>query len=264
MTPRSPRPQIYLHKTGLMQRLLTNLAHGYHWHYRGKIEADRALSFIEHITQQYAVDATERQRQWRRERYDRANAFLHLHPSYTESVFHWWLMLTDGEHSEPVPPSMLRDGRGKGQQRLIVPGDYEAVLRPAPGGIPRRTWQLTSSTYDNLIIRIQDTIRHRRDSRSVTAILREIHGYPAFRGVRSQVATLRKLTLADWRRIKPDSAPLTLPPFPPYIRFRLFQTIPVTVVRDRLLAGQKPFTWEQMVDPIGQRDSLINERVSTE
>jgi hypothetical protein len=250
MSPRSPRPQIYLHKTGLMQQMLTNLAHGYHWYYTGTVAADRVLRFIEQIDLQYEITAAPRRREWRRVRYDQANAFLHLHPSYTEPSFHWWLMLTDGTHSEPMPPSPLLDARVKGHQRLVIPGDYEAVLRPAPGGIPRRTWQLTSATYENVIVRLQQAVRHRSDPRAVTAILREIHSYPAFRGVRSQVANLRRLAVADWRRIKPDSAPLILPPFPPYIRFRHFQTISVAIVRERLLAGEKPFTWEQMVNPI--------------
>jgi hypothetical protein len=242
--------QIHIYKTGLMQRLITNIAHGYHWHYSGSIGADRVLAFIGHVEQQYATDATPRQRQYRRERYGYANAFLHLHPSYSSPSFRWWLMLTDGDHLPPVPPSPLSDARAKGAQRLIVPGDYEAVVRPAKGSVPRRTWQLTSASYQDVVVRLQQAIRHRKDTRAVDRMLREIHSYPAFRGVRSQVAALRKLAVAEWRRVKPDDAPLSLPPFPPYIRFKTFETVDIGIVRDRLLAGRKPFDWDELARPM--------------
>jgi hypothetical protein len=240
----NPSTRIHVFKTGLMQRMVTNVAHGYHWHYAGTVGADRVLAFIEQTDLQYAIDATPKQREYRRRRYDRANAFLHLHPSYGAPLFHWWLLLTDGDHSPPVPPSPLRDARGKGNQRLIVPGDYEAVLRPTKGGLPRRTWQLTTRSFEDVVVRLQEAIRHRKDPGAVQVVLREIHSYPAFRGVRSQVAKLRQIAVADWRRIRADGSGLQLPSFPPYVRYKTFETVNIGVVRDRLMAGKKPFAWE--------------------
>jgi hypothetical protein len=239
-----PSRHIDVSKTGLMRRLLNNLTHGYHWYYTGRINADRLLSFIEHVEMQFATNATPKEREYHRRRYDRASAFLYLWPSFTEPVFYWWLMLTDGDHSEPVPPSPLKDARGKGHQRLIVPGDYEAVLRPAPGGLPRRTWQLTTASYEAQADRIRDVIRRSSGPARVLHLIRKFNTFPAFRGVRTQVASLRKLALADWRRIKSESEQLVLPPFPPYIRYKHYRTIEVQIVIDRCRAGTKPFTQE--------------------
>src|SRR5579863_6228919 len=95
--------QIYLHKTGLMQTLLTRLSHGYHWYYRGTVLAERAPAFIAHVREEFETDATPARRDHRRRYRGDANAFLMLHPDYTTPVFHWWLQLTDVEHREMVP-----------------------------------------------------------------------------------------------------------------------------------------------------------------
>jgi hypothetical protein len=242
--------QIHLYKTGLMQVLLTRLAHGYHWHYRGVIAADRVEAFVGHVQEEFETEATPARRNHRRRYRGEANAFLMVHPDYTEPYFHWWLQLTDGDHHDMVPMTMFRDARGRGDNRLIVPGDYEAVLRPARGGAPRRTWQLTSASFQNYAIRIEQAVRHRTDPRTIHLLLRELHSLPAFRGVRAQIGELRRRTVGEWRRVKPDTARLTLPPFPPYVRFKTFDTIPLAVVRSRLVQGRKPFTWEELSRPI--------------
>src|SRR5580658_4723582 len=109
-----PSHRIHVYKTGLMNRLLHNMLNGYPWYYSGTVPADRVMSFIAHLEEEYAVDASEDRRQYRRRRHGQANAFVQLHPSYTSPFFHWWLQLTDGTHPEPVPPSLLADARARG------------------------------------------------------------------------------------------------------------------------------------------------------
>jgi hypothetical protein len=246
-----PSHRIHVYKTGLMNRLLHNMLNGYPWYYSGTVPADRVMSFIAHLEEEYAVDASEDRRQYRRRRHGQANAFVQLHPSYTSPFFHWWLQLTDGTHPEPVPPSLLADARARGRHRLVVPGDFEAVLRPAPGGLPRWTWQLTSASYQNDAQRIRTVIRQPAGTDPINHLLRQIHGYPAFRGIRSQIAALRALALAEWRRTKAENVRLELPPFPPYLRYKHHPIVEIQIVLERLLRNEPPITWEERIRPLG-------------
>src|SRR5580658_8019130 len=139
----------------------------------------------------------------------------------------------------------------QGRHRLVVPGDFEAVLRPAPGGLPRWTWQLTSATYQNDAQRIRTVIRQPAGTDPINHLLRQIHGYPAFRGIRSQIAALRALALAEWRRTKPENVRLELPPFPPYLRYKHHPIVEIQIVLERLLRSEPPITWEERIRPLG-------------
>jgi len=246
--------RIFLHETGLMQALLTQVSHGYHFHYGGLIDAAGVVAFIEQIEVDFQIGASPRQRQYRRDRYGRANAFLHLHPSYKAPAFRWWLLLTDGAHAAPALDMRLKDAREGGPHRVMVPGDYEAVVRPAPGGARRRTWQRTSPSYEGFVTRIRQAIQQQPDRRQITRVLKEVHGLAAFRGVRVQIAALRRVARDEWRQ-GGNGGVLPLPPFPPYVRYRNFATLPLEIVRDRLLAGQKPFRWDEMRAPEPERGS---------
>ncbi|MFM2043303.1 MAG: hypothetical protein RLY86_1879 [Pseudomonadota bacterium] len=165
--------QIHVYKTGTMHALLTALVGGYTDHISGMVSAERVNAMCEKFHDRYLIDLTPHHRH-RRHRQGLGNARLFLHPSYSDPVFAWWLLLTEGDHparaSEPVIHSAV-DKR----HRLCFQDQYEAVQRPAAGGVLRWTWRMTTPQYEALSSRLQTALRGRGDARELVAALRTLH-----------------------------------------------------------------------------------------
>lgn len=242
--------QVHVHKTGTMHALVTAVARGYTCYISGEVAAGRVTYLCEKFQDRYLTDLSPSRRQTR-QRQGLGNARLFLHPSYTEPTFSWWLLLTEGPHPAREAEKAILDARDK-RQRLGFQGNFEAVVRPAPGGAPRWTWRLTTPFYEDLSSRLQRSIRHGRDPREAEAVLRTIHRLPGFRGVRGQVMALRKLADGEWRRVKAeDRCPLLPPVIQAYPRFKSYPTVSLDLVRDRMLAGKPPFATEWRYGPGG-------------
>jgi hypothetical protein len=240
--------QIHAHKTGTMHALITAVARGYTYYIRGDVPAGRVNTFRDKFHERYLVDLTPHQRH-QRHRQGLGNARLFLHPSYTEPTFSWWLLLTEGAHPARASEKGICNLTDK-RQRLCFQGQYEAVLRPAPGATPRWTWRLTTPYYEDLSSQLQRAIRNRKDHKELEAVLRSIHRLPGFRGVRGQVMALRKLAEGEWRRVKAEDRCPYLPPIiQPYPRFKSYPTVALELVRDRMLAGKTPFAAEWRYQP---------------
>jgi hypothetical protein len=234
--------RVHLRKTGAMQAVLTAIARGAHWHVSGQVPAERAGALIEKFTERYEIGLP-----WwtvaRRRQAGQANARLFLHPAHDKPVFDWWLLLTGGAHAAREQERLL-DARER-RQRLVFQTQFEAVRRPAPGGQPRWTWRIAQEPYDDFAARIREAIRHRRDDRDLKALMVAVHRLPGFRGVRNQVAALRRLTIAEWGRIHGEKECAALPKaVQPFERFHAYHTVEWDLVRDRLLAGKTPFARE--------------------
>ena len=230
--------EVFIHRTGMMHRMLQIVAKGYHWHISGTVDASAADRFAEKFVCRYGVAKTMRQRQWAKGR-GQANAYFFIHPTYRGLAFQWWLLMTDGEHPAKVEQQPLLDARERGQ-RLSIGEEYEAVLRPRKGGAPAWTWQLTAEAMTEWQTKVSAAIRHSKDSRQLRVVLGQTTRLPGFRGVRNQVLKLRSGAQAEWKRIKAEREPFKAPLKQGFVRFQTYKTVPLAVVRERLLAGLPP------------------------
>lgn len=138
----------------------------------------------------------------------------------------------------------LKDGRAR-RQRLTFMGEYEAVRQPAKGGAVAWTWSLTDEFLRNIEASVRDAIRHRRDDREIARAIELYHRLPGFRGVRHQVASLRRFTIAEWKRVRGEGRCPHLPPrVQPYVRYRRYAQVDLALVLARLGDGLPPFAWE--------------------
>jgi hypothetical protein len=241
--------QIFVHRTGCMHHMLTYLSRGYHHHITGIVDATKVEAFASRFIERYEISTSAQQR-WRGRKKGRASAILFLHPTYVSPAFHWWLMLTDGEHQALGEQRGWRDARQQ-RQRLTVGNNFEAILQPAPGAVPRWTWQFTDTFREELRAQVIEAIRHRRDARSLIRVFKMIENLPGFRELRHQAMALRRLAEGEWRRTKPAGTPLALPPLPPWVRYRSYRQVDLGLVVARLQAGLKPFAneWVQTHKP---------------
>ena len=237
--------EIWVHKSALMHHLLHAVAtHGYIRHAAGSVTPKGVDAMLANMIRLYGIGHSPDKR-WREKRAGRAGARLFLHPDYQEPVFRWWLLLSAGEH-----PALEREkvvDHGERRHRLTVFEQFEAVRQPAPGGAPRWTWRITAEYYAMQQERIRTAIRLPDDRHQLEQVLKSIHRFPGFRGVRNQVNELRRFTVAEWERSKRSSS--GKPPLPNrvqgYVKPRVFPTVPLGEVRDRLLDGKPPFTVDQ-------------------
>jgi len=237
--------KIYVHASGTLHQLITSTARGYVNHVSGVVKPDKVERVIARFEDLYETNLNRDQRAYRKKK-GRCNVRLFIHPRYTTPDLQWWLLATDGEglfYEREKPKSGL-----KRRSRLTAFNQYEAMIAPAKGNVPRWTWRLSQESSKNWEARIQAAIRNRKNENDLKNIMRELHSLPGFRGVRSQVAGLRKFTGYEWRRITAqDSCPHIPKKVQPYLRYKTYDQVPVELVAERLKKGKSPYalSWKR-------------------
>lgn len=233
--------QIFVHKTGLMHAMSTAAAKGYCHHCTGIIRPENAVKFAERRRLLDFTDLTPVQRT-RAKKAGQAGARLFMHPDYQQLGFHWWLMLTEGEHPARSREK-IRDHTER--QRLTVFNQFEAVRLPKDGEDAEPwTWRLTRQYFNNQKAAISEIVHRRGEGapRELAAFMEAINRLPGFRGIREEVKALRGFLIAEWKRTKGRSS---VPPIPEiqqgWVRFKSFKTVDLELVVARMLAGDPPF-----------------------
>jgi len=191
-------PQVHIHKTVLMQRLLDAVSRGYHFHVAGTIPLPKAQRLADKFSERYAVHRNECQRAYARSK-GRANArlFLLAVPGSTDLL--WWLCATSGVgsiHDEET----LRDSREQ-RTRLRIETDYEAVRmtrRQNRGGGAVWTWRMTNECSTRWRVRILLACRGPGVA-EIGPSIRSLYRTPGFSGIRQQVGELMVLARREWR-----------------------------------------------------------------
>jgi len=238
-------PHIYIHLSGTLHSLITHTAKGYTHHVSGIITPDKVNHLSDRFEQLYDTELSKFQRA-RRKKAGICNVRFFLHPRYITHDFQWWLLATDGEgafHKRESPKSGL-----KKRHRLTAFNQYQAVILPSKGSIPRWTWRLEAENYENWKARIKAAIRNRKDENDLKRIMKELHSLPGFRGVRNQVAELRKFTIWEWKRAtKEMHCPHIPKKVQPYLRYKTYDQVPVELVVERLKKGKSPYalSWKR-------------------
>jgi len=230
---------LYIHLSGTLHSLITLTAKGYVHHVTGVVKPEKVEALAARFEELYDTELSRFQRA-RRKKAGKCNVRFIIHPRYTTPDFQWWLLATDGEglfhEREKTKDSTKKRGR------LTAFSQYQAVMQPAKGSIPRWTWRLDAESFANWKARIQASIRNRSDEKDIKRIMRELHSLPGFRGVRGQVAELRKFTGAEWRRITAqNSCPHIPKKVQPYLRYKSYGQVPAELVVARLKAGKSPY-----------------------
>jgi len=232
-----------------MQQPLRAVAKGYSLHVTGQVPADRLLALAAKFEATFQTSASYSLRQSRRRR-EVANYFFFAHPRRGSTSFDWWLLSTEGSPPKGVNETW-RDASKQGQ-RLGFQDRFEAVQLPAKGGAPRWTWRLSQRYYAELAGAISAATRKRGGDDELAQLLHGIHRMPGFRGVRGQVAALRRHTVAEWRRAREQPECPHLPPrVQGFMRLSTVKTVPAELVIDRVLKGLDPidFEWRRNVEP---------------
>lgn len=232
-----------------MQQPLRAVAKGYSLHITGRVPADRLLALAAKFEAIFKTDASYSTRQSRRRR-GVANYYFFAHPRRGSTSFDWWLLSTEGTPPKGVN-EQWRDASKQGQ-RLRYQDRFEAVQMPAKGGAPRWTWRLTQRYYAELEVAISTAIRKRGGDDELAQLLHGIHRMPGFRGVRGQVAALRRHTVAEWRRARDGAECPHLPPrVQGFQRYSAVKSVPAELVIERVLKGLDPidFEWRRNVAP---------------
>jgi len=209
-------PQVHIHKTVLMQRLLDAVSRSYCWYTSGTIVRHKAQHLAEKFAGRYGVHLNENQRAYAR-RNGEANArlFLLTQPACTDLC--WWLLASKGVgavHEQEQPRHALDPRR-----RIRIADDYELVRRTRPsvrGGGTVWTWRMTHACYGQWRDRIIMACR-RAEPFEITRVIGSLHRSPGFSGIREQVGKLTALARKEWRRRHGSLDGLTLPPKLPYV-----------------------------------------------
>lgn len=210
-------PLVIRYKTLLMQRLLDQVRHGYHYHASGVVSTERAKALCEKFQARYEVFLNMNQRAYRKG-LGKANARLMLADLDHDGSLHWFLMVTDGDHAAHKLEK-LKDALVQGE-RVHVSG-YELLKLPhskAAGGGVRLTWRMTTESERQWRFTIRSAIRSRRADDVVAGLVRSLYQTPGFHTTRYQVGKLVAFLSAEWVRSGRRIEALRLPGALPYVR----------------------------------------------
>lgn len=236
---------LHVHKTTLMHDVLRLIGHGYQEHFGGRVHASKAVRFVEKMDVEYGVLARPAQRSYRH-RMGRANASIFVHPLRDTEHFGWFILLTPGDHIAREREA-LKDVKEK-KGRLRFDERFEAIKTPREGGRPVWTWRLLQTTYDGYTAQITTAIRTRKNDDELRSIIHSMEGLPGFNGVNKQRAGIIKHIHREWGRTRNT-------PFCPYVgkyprgfvgTFRTPPKLPLAVVSQRVLDGERPFAPEEV------------------
>jgi hypothetical protein len=197
----------------------------------------------------YLTELTEDQRGHRRRR-GHGNARLFMHPSYLLPEVHWWILLTEGDHPAKAAEAKNLAAVTDPRWRLTFQDQFEAVRLPREGDTTRWTWRLTPKYQASLRGRYSELLRHRKDGRELAQALRALHRLPGFHGIRRQVIEMLHEVEEEWKRVHPTGMKKPLPAgFQPFVRRKVYATVPLEIVCNRLIAGQPPYSVEMRYVP---------------
>ncbi|BAZ94618.1 uncharacterized protein FOKN1_2241 [Thiohalobacter thiocyanaticus] len=205
-------PQIYLHKSIVMQRLLDAVCRGYVRHTAGVVPAHKAPRLAEKFAQCYSVHRNANQRAYAR-RKGQANARLFiLVNSEAPTQLLWWLLATEGEGAVHGLERLRHARNARG--RVRVGDDYELIRRTRrrdKGGGAVWSWRMTRECYSQWRERIIQASR-RSVSTEINRAVRSLYRTPGYSGVRDQVGKLIALARSEWRRRHGNADALMLAP----------------------------------------------------
>ena len=118
---------------------------------------------------------------------------------------------------------------------------------------------MSQDHYAELAAAISAATRKRGGDDELRQLLHGVHRMPGFRGIRGQVASLRKHTAAEWKRSREGAqCPYLVARMPGYSRFASMQTVPAELVIDRLAKGLVPidFAWRRTPGADAQQDDF--------
>ncbi len=224
------------------QKTLIYISRGYTRYVQGEIPADKIEKFALKISTKYLTEANKNQRYYRKSK-NKGNAVLLIYPKYGEAVFHWWVLLTDGEHPAEKSEKIYAIGNARKRGiKLNLINDFEPIMQPSKGGAPRWTCRLNQDAFNRFSNGIEIAIRHRKSDEELKAIIKSFHRLSGFRGVRNQIGALRKKVIGEWRRNRStNSCPHIPEKFPKYVRFGSFNEVDLSLVVKRMKKGKEPF-----------------------
>ncbi|KKJ75208.1 hypothetical protein WH95_19500 [Kiloniella litopenaei] len=230
---------IYVHKNGLMHNMLVQISKGYVYYFSGTISPQKLHSLRSKLSETYHFDLSKFQKA-RRKKSGKFNATFFAYPKHGSTDFEWYVLLTEDVSLIGYNEKVF-DTRNK-KQRIIVSERFEAILLPQSGSKPAWTWRIVPSYFLELKQQISDNIRVNKSLDDFYFILKNIHKFPGFRGIRSQIYQLRKHSVGELNRIKKSvDVDKIMNRYIRYARFQKYPTINSKFVIDRIAEGKSPF-----------------------
>jgi hypothetical protein len=209
-------PQVHVHKTVLMQRLLDSVSRGYCWHTSGSVPLNKAQRLSNKFAERYGVHRNANRRAYAK-RKGQANTRLFLWHKESSTHLLWWLLVTEGEgtvHDE----EQLYDASNR-RHRIRIDDDYELIRRVRPsnkGGGEVWTWRMTHLCIEQWEARLLNASRSHNPT-VMTQTLGSLYRTPGFSGVRHQVGKLVQQARKLWMRHHASLDAFQLPPRLPYV-----------------------------------------------
>ncbi len=222
-------PQVHIHKTVLMQRILDAVSRGYVWHTAGVVPLHRASAMANKFSELYHVHRNDNQRAYAR-RTGKASAKLMLWAQTEDAGLHWWLLATEGIGLVHELEQLVHACSPRG--RVRIDEDYELVRRTrshAKGGGTVWSWRMTHECVNSWRERIIMACR-RTDSLVIMRAMGPLYRSPGFSGVRVQVGKLVALARQEWRRRHGSLDALVMPPALPYVERLVDTSVPLSSI----------------------------------
>lgn len=185
---------IVVHRlTSAMVAVQQLVARGFWWHTGGVIPLDRAERVVRKFSELYGVDESRAADQARRRRGE-ARTRIVLWPQ--DGGLGFVLLASDGPGTVRER-ERLRDAR-EARQRVRI-REYELVMLPRRGDVPRWTWRIELDRYRELM---DEACRYarREDQRAAVEFIRGLRRWPGFNGVRTQQRAILAAMRHDARR----------------------------------------------------------------
>ena len=191
---------IYKNKTDLMKSIIRLVGGGYYYQFtQGEVPIKKAQALTLKFSDRYQTNLTAQQR-YRRKKKKQANSFLLMCPDHERPIFHWFLLVTEGEGLVHQMESLQDVRAKKSHQRLHLTG-YELVKTPRKGknAKPLWTWRMSNENFEAWQERLRSVIRGKRDEglRQAWYSLRRV---PGFSECRKQAYQLARYAQDEWRR----------------------------------------------------------------
>jgi hypothetical protein len=216
-------PEIFISKTGFMQRISDWVRVGYeHWT-SGTVSRDKAAHLVRKFERNYFV-AQDKNQRFKTKKMGEGCASLLLWVSAPD-VLTWVLLLTAGEHpahaAEKLKSALAPNGR------ISLTG-YELVRHTRGSAAnPSWTWRMTAANYEAWRLRILHACRA-GDALTLRQAIFSLYHTPGFAQCRSQVGKLMSLFRGEWKRTRASQAFPAVPAYLPYVRRFKASTIPLS------------------------------------
>lgn len=185
-----------------LQRIQDAVRSGHTRVIQGQIAAKKAANFWIKCDALYAVSASAAKRHDLRKRGYTTGRLFFYHPGYGD-VLEWCLLITEGMW-------IAIDPREHWQERPMF-RHLECLRLPKPGqNHPPVTWRIMPKELDMMMPLLIAHIRRHEDEQLKQSI-QELWHTPGFAGVRSQLFTIKRRLLSEFRRSRPSETVLEFP-----------------------------------------------------